>query len=218
MRLESKVALITGGYGGMGRASARLFAKEGAAVVITGRDEDRGNALVKEITDDGGTAIFAELEVTDQDQWTAAAARAKETFGALHILMNIVGSNELVMFPEVDIDQWNKIRGDRWPIQISCYLKKPEDIHTYVDTPQVPPGNSFCYQQWTRMDITPEGDVTPCILYPDLKVGNLRDQGALAVWNSPAFAAFRRLRRREVLPVCAKCNAIYLHDSKRKHL
>jgi NAD(P)-dependent dehydrogenase (short-subunit alcohol dehydrogenase family) len=109
MRLQNKVALITGGYGGMGRASARLFAKEGAAVVITGRDEDRGNALVKEITDDGGTAIFAELEVTDQDQWTAAAARAKETFGALHILMNIVGSNELVMFPEVDIDQWNKI-------------------------------------------------------------------------------------------------------------
>jgi NAD(P)-dependent dehydrogenase (short-subunit alcohol dehydrogenase family) len=109
MRLKNKVALITGGYGGMGRASARLFAKEGAAVVITGRDEDRGDALVKEITDDGGKAIFIELEVTDQDQWTAAAAQVKETFGALHILMNIVGSNALVMFPEVDIDEWNKI-------------------------------------------------------------------------------------------------------------
>jgi NAD(P)-dependent dehydrogenase (short-subunit alcohol dehydrogenase family) len=109
MRLENKVALITGGYGGMGRASARLFAKEGAAVVVTGRSEDRGDALVKEITDDGGQAIFIELEVTDQDQWTAAVARVKETFGALHILMNIVGSNALVMFPEVDIDEWNKI-------------------------------------------------------------------------------------------------------------
>jgi radical SAM protein with 4Fe4S-binding SPASM domain len=119
---------------------------------------------------------------------------------------------------EVFIDQWKKIRADRWPIQISCYLKKPEDIHTYVDSPEVPPGNSFCHQQWTRMDITPDGDVTPCILYPDLKVGNLRDQEALAIWNSPAFADFRRLRRREVLPVCAKCNAIYLHDSKRKYL
>jgi NAD(P)-dependent dehydrogenase (short-subunit alcohol dehydrogenase family) len=109
MRLENKVALITGGYGGMGRASARLFAREGAAVVVTGRSEDRGDALVKEITDDGGKAIFVELEVTDQDQWTAAVARVKETFGALHILMNIVGSNALVMFPEVDIDEWNKI-------------------------------------------------------------------------------------------------------------
>jgi NAD(P)-dependent dehydrogenase (short-subunit alcohol dehydrogenase family) len=109
MRLENKVALITGGYGGMGRASARLFAREGAAVVVTGRSEDRGDALVKEITDDGGKAIFIELEVTDQDQWTAAVARVKETFGALHILMNIVGSNALVMLPEVDIDEWNKI-------------------------------------------------------------------------------------------------------------
>jgi NAD(P)-dependent dehydrogenase (short-subunit alcohol dehydrogenase family) len=109
MRLENKVALITGGYGGMGRASARLFAKEGAAVVVTGRNEDRGDALVKEINDSGGKAIFIELEVTDQDQWTAAVAQVKKTFGALHILMNVVGSNALVMFPEVDIDEWNKI-------------------------------------------------------------------------------------------------------------
>jgi NAD(P)-dependent dehydrogenase (short-subunit alcohol dehydrogenase family) len=109
MRLKNKVALITGGYGGMGRASARLFADEGAAVVVSGRDQDRGTALVNEINDGGGLALFVELEVTDQDQWTAAVARVKQTFGALHILMNIVGSNALVMFPEVDIDEWNKI-------------------------------------------------------------------------------------------------------------
>jgi radical SAM protein with 4Fe4S-binding SPASM domain len=116
------------------------------------------------------------------------------------------------------ITQLQKIRRDKWPIQISCYLKKPEDIHTYIDTPQTPPGNTFCYQQWSRMDITPDGEVTPCILYPDLKVGNLHNQGVMEIWNSPQFAGFRRLRRKEVLPVCAKCNAIYLHDSKRKCL
>ncbi len=116
------------------------------------------------------------------------------------------------------IAQMRQINWEKWPIQISSYLKKPEDIHTYVDTPEVPPGNHFCYQQWSRMDITPDAEVTPCILYPDLKVGNLRKEGVLAIWNSPAFAHFRQVRRREILPVCAKCNAIYLHDSKRKTL
>jgi len=70
----------------------------------------------------------------------------------------------------------------------------------------------------SRMDITPDGDVAPCILYPDLVVGNLRQQNVLEIWNSPKFTNFRQLRRREVLPVCAKCNALYLHDSKRKYI
>ena len=54
MRLENKVALITGATGGMGSASARLFAKEGAAVLVAARHQDQGDALVKEIVDAGG--------------------------------------------------------------------------------------------------------------------------------------------------------------------
>jgi NAD(P)-dependent dehydrogenase (short-subunit alcohol dehydrogenase family) len=109
MRLEGKVALITGGYGGMGRASARLFAKEGATVFIAGRNEERGNALAAEINDAGGNAHFVELDVVKQDQWDGAIVRVKEQAGALHILMNIVGSNALVRLPKVDIDDWNKV-------------------------------------------------------------------------------------------------------------
>jgi NAD(P)-dependent dehydrogenase (short-subunit alcohol dehydrogenase family) len=108
-RLENKVALITGGYGGMGRASARLFTAEGATVVVAGRNQERGKAFVKELTDAGGTAYFTELDVVNQDQWDAAVAQVKETAGGLHVLMNIVGSNALVRFPEVDIDEFNKI-------------------------------------------------------------------------------------------------------------
>jgi NAD(P)-dependent dehydrogenase (short-subunit alcohol dehydrogenase family) len=107
MRLENKVALITGGYGGMGRASARLFAQEGATVAVAGRNHDRGEALAKEITDAGGTAFFVELDVTEQEQWDAAVERIRAKAGALHVLMNIVGSNALVMFPEIDVDEWN---------------------------------------------------------------------------------------------------------------
>jgi NAD(P)-dependent dehydrogenase (short-subunit alcohol dehydrogenase family) len=109
MRLENKVALITGGYGGMGRASARLFAKEGATVAIAGRNRERGEALAQEIADSGGKAFFVELEVTDQEQWDAAVERVRSEAGALHILMNIVGSNAMVMLPQVDIDEWNKM-------------------------------------------------------------------------------------------------------------
>jgi NAD(P)-dependent dehydrogenase (short-subunit alcohol dehydrogenase family) len=109
MRLENKVALITGGYGGMGRASARLFAQEGATVAVAGRKHERGEALAKEIADAGGKAFFVELEVTDQDQWDAAVEQIRRQAGALHILMNIVGSNALVMLPEVEIEAWNKM-------------------------------------------------------------------------------------------------------------
>ena len=77
MRLENKVALITGGYGGMGRASARLFAREGATVFVAGRNHERGDALVTEINDAGGNAHFVELDVVNQDQWDAAVAHVK---------------------------------------------------------------------------------------------------------------------------------------------
>jgi NAD(P)-dependent dehydrogenase (short-subunit alcohol dehydrogenase family) len=109
VRLENKVALITGGYGGMGRASARLFAREGATVFVAGRSRERGNGLVAEINDSGGKAHFVELDVVKQDQWDGAIAQVKEQAGALHILMNIVGSNALVRFPEIDIQEWNKL-------------------------------------------------------------------------------------------------------------
>jgi len=109
MRLANKVALITGGYGGMGRASARLFAREGAAVVIAGRKEDKGTALAKEINDAGGKALFVKLDVTDPNQWADAVKRIQEQFGALHILMNIVGSNALQMIPDVDLAAWNQM-------------------------------------------------------------------------------------------------------------
>ncbi|HEY1371780.1 MAG TPA: SDR family NAD(P)-dependent oxidoreductase [Candidatus Binatia bacterium] len=109
MRLHNKVALITGGYGGMGRASARLFAQEGATVFVAGRKQERGHALVAEINAAGGKAHFVELDIVNQGQWEAAVAQVKTQAGALHVLMNIVGSNALVRLPNVDIDEWNKI-------------------------------------------------------------------------------------------------------------
>jgi NAD(P)-dependent dehydrogenase (short-subunit alcohol dehydrogenase family) len=110
VRLEHKVALITGGYGGMGRASARLFAQEGATVFVAGRNRERGEALVAEINNaHPDKAHFVELDIVDQDQWDAAVDQVKQHAGALHVLMNIVGSNAMVRFPEVNIEQLRTI-------------------------------------------------------------------------------------------------------------
>lgn len=151
-----------------------------------------------------------------------AQARAYEQFMRLHFKVEPKTHLGYVMpyglDKEMFIAQMNKINASKWPMQISSLLENPEDIYTYVDQPETPPGNTFCYRQWARMDITPEGQVSPCILYPDLILGDLKKDHALRIWNSDEFKNFRQIRRKEVLPICAKCNGIYLHDAKRKHL
>jgi NAD(P)-dependent dehydrogenase (short-subunit alcohol dehydrogenase family) len=67
-RLEGKTALITGGSAGIGRASAMLLAREGARVAITGRNEERGREVVREIDEAGGEAIFMVADVRFADQ------------------------------------------------------------------------------------------------------------------------------------------------------
>lgn len=109
MRLENKVALITGATGGMGSSSARLFAREGATVVVAARHKDEGDALVKEIAGAGGIAMFVKLDTTDYKQWGDVVAKIKSKFGALHVLMNVVGSNDLTVLGDTDPVEWNRI-------------------------------------------------------------------------------------------------------------
>jgi NAD(P)-dependent dehydrogenase (short-subunit alcohol dehydrogenase family) len=109
MRLKNKVALITGATGGMGSAEARLFAKEGATVVLAARKADQANALVREITTAGGKALFVELDVTNPENWTAAVKKVKDAFGALHILVNNAGVNTPSVIPFVDLKVWNEV-------------------------------------------------------------------------------------------------------------
>jgi radical SAM protein with 4Fe4S-binding SPASM domain len=119
---------------------------------------------------------------------------------------------------EVFIAEYEKIRRDRWPIQISCYLKEPRSIYPFIDDPQMLFGNDFCSKQWLRMDILPDGTVTPCVQFPDMTVGDLTMDALPTVWNSAEYKTFRRIINQEPLPVCSKCNNIYLYDAKRKYL
>lgn len=114
-------------------------------------------------------------------------------------------------------DQMTQIRRAGFPIQISCYLDSPATLAKFLDPSPSPPEGP-CPKQWIRADILPDGSMTPCILYPDLKTGSLEDGTLESVWNSDALARFRTVRRDAALPVCHQCDAYYLYDQVRRYL
>jgi NAD(P)-dependent dehydrogenase (short-subunit alcohol dehydrogenase family) len=91
MRLEGKVAMITGGAHGMGAEECRLFAREGARVVIADIREEDGRQVEAEIAEAGGDAMFVQLNVSDEAAWDTAVAQAVGRFGKLDILVNNAG-------------------------------------------------------------------------------------------------------------------------------
>lgn len=91
MRLEQKVALITGAGQGIGRETALLFAREGASVVIADMNEATGHAVVGEIVAAGGQASFVQVNVSNASDVEAMIAHAEHTYGALHVLFNNAG-------------------------------------------------------------------------------------------------------------------------------
>src|SRR6516162_7785440 len=86
MRLEGKVALITGGASGMGASMARIFAREGAKVVVADVLEEEGRGVVADITRSKGAAIFRRLDVSSEAEWKAAVDAALAEFKKLDIL------------------------------------------------------------------------------------------------------------------------------------
>lgn len=91
MRLEGKVVIITGGAHGMGAEEARLFAREGAKVVIADIREEDARNVEAEIAEAGGEALVVMLDVSQEDQWGQAVAQTVATFGKLDILVNNAG-------------------------------------------------------------------------------------------------------------------------------
>ena len=91
MRLPGKVILISGGARGMGAAEARLFAREGAKIVLGDVLEAEGKAVQAEIETAGGQAVFTRLDVTREDEWQRAVDLAVTRFGGLNVLVNNAG-------------------------------------------------------------------------------------------------------------------------------
>lgn len=93
MRLQNKVALITGGNSGIGRAIAELAVAEGARVVITGRNIARGEATVQALHQAGGQALFVPVELSEEEQVRILIEKTMAEYGALHVVVNLPGGN-----------------------------------------------------------------------------------------------------------------------------
>ncbi len=108
-KLDGKVAVVTGGSSGIGEATVRALAAEGAAVVAGARRKERLDGLVDEVTRDGGKAIAVECDVTDEEQAHDLVHRAVEEFGRIDILVNNAGVMLLSTVGKGLSDQWRQM-------------------------------------------------------------------------------------------------------------
>jgi NAD(P)-dependent dehydrogenase (short-subunit alcohol dehydrogenase family) len=108
--VEDKVALVTGASSGIGRASARLFAREGAKVVVADIDVDGGRDTVEMIHADGGTAIFVKCDVRNDDELESALNVALANYGQLDCAHNNAGvESHLARTIDVTDDEWDRL-------------------------------------------------------------------------------------------------------------
>ena len=109
MRLENKVAFISGGARGMGAAEAKLFAGEGAKVVIGDVLDEDGRQTEAAINEVGGECLFVHLDVTDEASWVQAVAETVSRFGKLDILVNNAGIFRSHKVEETTSEEWNLV-------------------------------------------------------------------------------------------------------------
>ena len=109
MRLEGKVAIISGGARGMGAEEARLFAREGAKVAIADLIVDEGKQVEAQINEGGGEAMFVRTDVTSEDDWVKTVQATVSRFGKLDILVNNAGVSSRSITDILDTADWHRI-------------------------------------------------------------------------------------------------------------
>lgn len=105
-RCSNKIALVTGGASGIGAASARMLAEQGARVMVADRDESNGARVADEI---GEGAAFVALDVADQGSWEHAVATTQEAFGGWNVLVNCAGILRHGSVESESLDDWNHV-------------------------------------------------------------------------------------------------------------
>ncbi|WP_010300328.1 glucose 1-dehydrogenase [Kurthia senegalensis] len=105
-RLSGKVAIITGAAQGMGASHAKRFIEEGAKVVLTDLNEEKGLAFAKEL---GENALFVKQNVASEEDWKNVIAKAEETFGPVNVLVNNAGITYAKSILDLSLDDYMKI-------------------------------------------------------------------------------------------------------------
>ena len=109
MRLDGKVALITGGAKGQGREEAKLFAKEGAKIVLGDILDNLGQEVAKDIQDTGGEATYVHLDVTNEADWKSSIKIVLQKYGRLDILVNNAGILIRKGIEDTTTEDWSRI-------------------------------------------------------------------------------------------------------------
>ena len=109
MKLDAKIAIITGATSGIGTAGAKLFASEGAIVVAVGRNSEKGNALVDEIKSNKGKAIFVRADVSKSDDVRNIVQKTVQEFRRIDILYNNAGIDVVGTVPNTTEEQWDLV-------------------------------------------------------------------------------------------------------------
>ncbi|MFE2162366.1 SDR family NAD(P)-dependent oxidoreductase [Streptomyces lydicus] len=109
LRLDGKVALITGATGGIGAATAQLFAREGARLVVADIRRERLTALTREIAVTGAEVVSACLDVSSAQQWDEVITIVRERFGRLDVLVNVAGVLDWPGIEDTEEEAWNRV-------------------------------------------------------------------------------------------------------------
>ncbi len=206
--MEGKVVLITGASSGIGEATARLLAARGAKVMLGARRVERLEALTAQIREEGGTAEYLALDVTDCDQMEAFVQTAVEKLGRVDVIVNNAGVMPLSNLEERKIDEWNRmidvnIRGVLHGIAAGLPVMRSQGGGQFINVASIgayevtPTASVYCATKYAVRAISEglrletEREIRVTLISPGVTESELAD----TISDEHARAAMREYRR-----------------------